>query len=629
MITYLLSFFLWYNNIGDNMNDYFLNTAGISIICSIFLVLIFILFIIKKNKLEFSGKLYFFLVILTILSNIFYIIWAYFVDINLTGLDMISRITCYFISLWDIFFIIYVYFVFKSKEWLDNFKNKYKVHFNIFLFIIFILNALICLFLNVNSELSSISYNITGALYTYLDIMGMTSILIGLIILLFYRKKLDKLTVIIGIYIFIICSASVVIQLFTKNYANDMCFRMTSLILFLFFSVESQDAALLEEYRISTKKAQDLEKLKREFINNISYQFKSPLNSIVGYSNLLSSNKELDFETLKNDSANVLDSSVKLHELINSIIDISKIESKNEILNISNYKLDNIIYELNDNINSLMKNNMYFSINVNEDCFNELVGDEFKLNKILHIFLKNIIEYTNEGEINLNISSNMIDSSNCELIFSIKSNAFYNYDFNTTLDDLIKSSYDNRTDVDFNSLNIIIANSLLQIIGGSIEVTCENNKSTLSIKLNQKLFSQNKVGNIKSKLSSDNNVNLFGKRFLVVDDKNVSSVILKRLLIKNNALVDVLIDPKDIINMIKNNVYDAIFIEYDMDSMNGEEIIKYLDSSGNKVPVSVAIISKKTKYKENSFDYILLSPIKKKQLNHLLNKIIGGGSNGI
>ena len=81
--------------------------------------------------------------------------------------------------------------------------------------------------------------------------------------------------------------------------------------------------------------------------------------------------------------------------------------------------------------------------------------------------------------------------------------------------------------------------------------------------------------------------------------------------------------------MIKNNVYDAVFIEYDMDSMNGEEIIKYLDSSGNKVPVSVAVISKKTKYKENSFDYTLLSPIKKKQLNYLLNKIIGGGSNGI
>ena len=74
-------------------------------------------------------------------------------------------------------------------------------------------------------------------------------------------------------------------------------------------------------------------------------------------------------------------------DLVNSILDISKLESEKEVLNNQDYNLDTVIYDISSNINSKIdKENLVFSINANENCPNNLNGDDYKLSKILNIF---------------------------------------------------------------------------------------------------------------------------------------------------------------------------------------------------------------------------------------------------
>ena len=229
------------------------------------------------------------------------------------------------------------------------------------------------------------------------------------------------MTPILATLVIIIATGSILLGITGVMKLNDICFLHTVVVMFLYLSLESQDRALLAEFNESNKKAKESNQLKSEFIMNMSHQLRTPMNTILGFSDSLLTTENLTESALIIDSQNIELASKRLLDLINSILDISRIESNKEVLNNENYTLDSVIYDISSNINSkINKENIVFTINANSNCPNDLFGDPYKISKILNIILSNAIKNTEYGEISLNVSSSVVDAENHEFTFHIK-----------------------------------------------------------------------------------------------------------------------------------------------------------------------------------------------------------------
>ena len=625
--------------IGDTMNinvsDEFFS-YGISLVSLVYALLVLILYFVKGKSRKISSKVFFTLVIMTIFVAILDIFSSIMVVNANPYSSLMGRITIFSMNCWNYLFIFYVAICFKSDE--EN-KEFYSKHPYISYFLgagLVLINLLACIFLNFEYTKVANVYLFSGPLNTFIAVCGLLAVLNAVVNIVIYREKLDKLSIILGLYSIVLCSLAIILNLLELVPMNSTCFQHAIGILYLYLSIESQDALLIAEFKESTEKANEYNKLRTDFIMNMSHELRTPLTSVLGFSDSLINN-DFNLEELKEDSKNIYLASKNLLDLINSIVDVSKLDSNKEVVNINNYTLDTIIYDIRSNLNAyIQKNNLIFTINANEDCFNDLIGDDKKISKILSILLMTAVDHTDYGEVSLNVSSNMIDSANCEVIFHIKNSghALSIDDFDRGLDDLISLSTNNDNSIDSKTLNLIIAKSLIDIIGGNIEFINETGKGTqFIIKLKQKLYGQDRIGNIKEKIQtkqvlSHQILDLTGKRILIVDDDKVNASILERLLNQYSVNIDTSNSISDGLNLFNVNVYDMIFVFDNMKESGGVEFVSKLNSTGNKIPPVIGVVSKKSSDFSEYYD-VLESPIEFRDLNRIVNKVFlkGGDVN--
>ena len=365
---------------------------------------------------------------------------------------------------------------------------------------------------------------------------------------------------------------------------------------------------------------------------NMSHQLRTPMNTILGFSESLLTDENATLEMVKEDSKNIKLASRRLLDLINSILDISKLESDKEVVNNRDYNLDTVIYDLSSNINSKIdKENLMFTINANENCPNNLNGDDYKLSKVLNIFLTNAVNYTNYGEVSINISSKQIDNDNHEFTFHIKNtgHAMKTENFERSFEDLIKLNTNSNNDIDADTLKIIVAKELLNKLNGTVEFINETGQGTQYIvKLTQKVTSPGELGNIREKIQTVHEetyqkVDLQGKKVLIVDDGKVNSIVLERLLKPYNLEIKTTSNPRDGVDKATYEDYDMIFVNDQMEDMTGKEFINKLQSTGNKLPpiIGLKILSDETQNENKYFDE-LMCPIEKRELNKIIKKYL-------
>ena len=623
------------------MSDVFLSVCGIGIVSLVYVCLVSVMFFMKGRIKRISSKFFSAFLILTIFTILVYVISGIISLNNYELAQIFGRFTVFIFTSWEIMLIIYLFIVFKNEKFNKEFFKIHKKKFLIYSIIIIIVNLVLSFVLpfEYKSFESKTSYGMSGVLTIYYNVLGVLAYCVCSYLLIKNGNNVDKLTKILFFLCILFLFGSYIFEFFINESLNKIPFIISSIVMFLYLSLESQDALLLDEYNESVIAEGEISQLKSDFIMNMSHQLRSPMNSILGFTDSLLLSDNISINNLKEDTESIKISSRKLLELINSIIDLSKLENNNEIISSNNYKLENIVYDISSNMNAqILKENLNFSINANEDCFNDLIGDDKIISKIIKILLKNAIDHTEYGEVSLNISSVKIDSLNAEFTYLIKNSGHTMSveNFNKSLNDIVKLSNENNYQIDSNSLNIIIAKNLIDKMGGTIEFINETGKGTQYIvKFKQKINGEEILGNIREKIQTihDNNYkikNLLGKRVLIIDDKNISMVILERLLVQYNVMIDKCLNPKDSVDLIVNNNYDIVFLEHSMNDMSGEEVINRLNATGNKIPFIVGIISDDSSLSnDNEYNALLKNPIEFKDLNMIINSVFGGDNNGL
>ncbi len=483
-------------------------------ICGLAYIFFIILMYINKTKLKLKqNKVFIFLLFVTVLSLFseasYVIIMALYDKGTFSTLtNILCRIYLYVTDIWMFTFIYYI-----LGLGIDNFdtekRNKYNKGIRIIMIILFIGICCYSSTLDLNYTISKSGFYSFGGSASLLNyITGIVLIVITLMVI--NVKKLNissehKKPIFFSIAYFLITT---LFEVLTGYDFNILTFQFVFMTATLYFTIESQDNKLIAYLEESNKEAQLADKEKTEFLSNMSHEIRSPMYTILGFNELLLDEKVLTENLVKRDTEHIYNAGTKLLDLVNNISDISKIESGKSVKEDNNYKLKDVILDVNSNINSLInKNNIEFSINVNPSIPNNYLGDGEKITKIINNIIKNAIKYTGIGKVSLDINGTKLENDylKFEIIVSNTGHEMKEKDFNIDFDDYVQINNSSMNNIDSTLLGIIIAKKLASIIDMEIKFENETGKGTkYFLYINQKVTDETPIGDMEDLLNSIN-----------------------------------------------------------------------------------------------------------------------------
>lgn len=612
-------------------------SIGFSICALVFLSLVGIMYLSKKKYKNLENNIFAFMLLFTIVLLILEIVCVYTMSIR-SEIPKLNEVLCrgYILGtiIWTTSFIAYTWSLGSRNKKVKN-KRKRNVILSILLFVIIsILFGISCFSPITYSGGSGELYVIGGDAVSVVYVVGFAMVTALLFFLLKNNLKLpwaQRAPIYFVVVFFAVVTA---FQVLSGYDFNDLTYIFAFCVTALYFTIESQDNKLISELEKSKEEAIEADKAKTEFLSNMSHEIRTPLNTIMGFSESLLGEDKLTEEVVKRDTKSIHDASVNLLDLVNNILDVSRIESGKEVLEEKEYVLENLIFDINSVISSkISKDDLKFEININKNIPSKYYGDSSKIYKIIICVLQNAIKYTNYGSITLKVDGDKSDDEMFKFDFSVLNtgHAMKMEDFEKDFNDFVKLGNSTQNNIDSVTLGLIIAKRLVNMLGGEIKFINEPGKGTqYHVIINQKITDEKEIGDIfeaknNDITSSGSLINLTGKKILIVDDNKINIKLASRLLESYHFEIDEALSGSECLEKVKNAKYDLIFLDHMMPEMDGIATMKLLKESGYNIPPVIALTANsytglKEKYLEVGFSDYLSKPINFKELNKLINK---------
>lgn len=354
------------------------------------------------------------------------------------------------------------------------------------------------------------------------------------------------------------------------------------LILTLFFSIlivsdYSKSQVYKKQLEIANFKTKNLLKSREQLISTVSHDLKTPLSTIVGYSELLGNS---DVNTKQSYFIkNIKNSSEYITQLVQDLLDFSQIEAGKITIEKVPFLLPEIIDEVAKSIQTVYKQkNIDLIINVDEKLNTRIVGDPFRLKQILSNIIGNAYKFTAEGFIKISAyvsenSENFIISIQDSGIGIEKGNQKLVFEEFAQANENIEKQYGGT------GLGLSICQKIISILGGNLALESTFGKgSTFKIEL-PLLFdhSQNTIVETKKPISTTTKK----QTFIVIDDDvnllNLTSGVLrqeKHEVLSFDSAVKAL-------EATKNTNYDFVITDIQMPEMDGFKFLEKLKSNKN------------------------------------------------
>ena len=600
-------------------------------ICSFIFVLMFIIFYFSKERLNtLDTKMYSYILVTNIIG-IMIDVFGYFI-FKIYGSEsfisiLISKFYLVYYFLWAYFFLLYI-FVISFREKTEYLFQKKFTKPSIILTSIII--SLIVLILPIQ-----ITYKDNVAYSSGLSVnmvYGLCFIMVGIMLYCLLRnlKKISTKEYIPLLTFMVLSTFCMIIQ---KTYPEITLMLMCHSIVtsLMYFTIENPDVKMVKELEVAKNEAEKANHAKSEFLSSMSHELRTPLNAIVCFSELLESKEGLDSES-KDFAKDIVSASHNLLDLVNGVLDISKIEAgKMELIN-KEYNSQELFNSLSTMVIPRIGDKpIDFKTVIASDIPPVLKGDTGKLKQIILNLLTNAVKYTDKGFIKYRVECiNDYKNNQTKLIITVTDTGrgIKKEDIDRLFKKFERLEEDRNTSIEGTGLGLAITESLAELMGGKITVISDYGKgSTFKFVVVEEIV--NKESNLVVNEQTTLNYETFeGKKVLVVDDSKLNLKVAENVLKNFKVSTETVTSGLECLSCVKSKKYDIIFMDIMMPNMSGVEVLKKLREEKVNIPVIAltadAIEGQEEKYISEGFDGYLSKPIDKTKLKVILNKYLKG-----
>lgn len=411
---------------------------------------------------------------------------------------------------------------------------------------------------------------------------------------------------------------------------------LATAICYLMLHRKQREKLYTEEIRKSAEKARKANEAKTRFLFNMSHDIRTPMNAIVGFSGLLEKSLHDEKKSLGYIKKIRVSSDILL-TIINQVLEMARIESGKITLNPESVNIREMVEAMNTVFeSSLTKKSLEYqcSLNVVHD---QILCDKTKMEEIILNVVSNSIKYTNpHGKITVSIDElDSEDEKNANYKVVVEDNGIgMSQDYLPHIfEEFSREHTSTETRVTGTGLGLPIVKSLVDRMGGTIEVESEEGKGTRFImKFYFPVSLENQVREKEKQNIPDITEKLEGKRILLAEDNELNAEIAETVLEETGIKVKHVEDGIQCIEELKKmpeKYYDVILMDVQMPNMDGytaTQRIRDLDDSRAEIPIIAmtanAYDEDRRKAQEAGMDGFLAKPLDVDEMMRLLAQII-------
>ena len=364
----------------------------------------------------------------------------------------------------------------------------------------------------------------------------------------------------------------------------------------LIIGTNNINAQMLREEEYRKKMAEAHTRAKNDFLANMSHDIRTPMNAIVGYTNIARSHRE-EPEVVSDALDKIASSSHFLLSLINDILDISKIESGKMQLSMAPCDLGEIFRRIED-ITALQAKNKSLEITYNHDSVHhfKVIADELRVEQVLINIISNAIKYTPEGKSVDLIAEELgaAESGKTKYRFTVRDTGIgISEDYLPHIfESFTREEKTTVNRVQGTGLGLAITARVVEMMGGTISVRSkpgEGSEFTVELELESTETESQSEETEKAAAAG-----LCGKHILLVEDNTINAEIAAMILEQYGMTVDHAENGQIGVDKVRQSgegFYSAVLMDIQMPVMNGYEATRAIRALPGDYPRNLPILA--------------------------------------
>jgi len=390
----------------------------------------------------------------------------------------------------------------------------------------------------------------------------------------------------------------------------------------------SERIDMINELSDARDKAEESNQLKSAFLNNLSHEIRTPMNSITGFSKLLNLpnlnlGKRTEFvERINNSSQQLLD-------IVEDIINISKIESNQVELYSDEFSVNSLLLELFTDYQAIANvKNIKLDYIKSLDSTNEMIyADQSKLKQILNNLINNALLYTKEGKVEFGCK--IVDTNELYLQFFVKDTGIGIHK------SMHQEIFERFRQVEVSAtreygglgLGLAISKAYVELMGGEIKIVSELNKGArFYFTIPYKQAKKEKLKNNKNKATDSSSINWKDKTILIAEDDSMNFILLTEIFKKTGAKILRAVTGREAINISLDQKPDLILMDIKMPDLDGYQATIEIKKQYPNMPViaqtAYAHVEEEKKSQNAGCDAYIAKPINIEKLMKMMKQFL-------